>query len=79
MVVLLLSRSNVNDPNTVAITFELIDEFFKFIKKNSRPIHGTFDFKFLLKGIKIVLESEFEASISKVLYFIYDNFTIFPQ
>jgi len=25
MVVLLLSRSNVNDPNTVAITFELID------------------------------------------------------
>ena len=55
MVVLLLSRSNVNDPNTVAITFELIDEFFKSIKKNERPIHGTFDFKFLLKGIKIVL------------------------
>lgn len=59
MIVLLLQRSNANDPETVSISFEMIDEFFKAIKRNNRPIPGTFDYKFLLMGIKIVLESEF--------------------
>lgn len=33
----------------------MIDDFFKAIKKNDRPIPGTFDYKFLLMGMKVVL------------------------
>jgi hypothetical protein len=54
-IVLLLKKSNVNDPQTVALTFEMLDEFLKVLKKNLRPIPGTFDYKFLLMGIKTVL------------------------
>ena len=57
----------------------MIDEFFKAIKTKKRPIIGTFDYKYLLIGIKTVLESEFEMSISQVLLFIYDNFRSFSQ
>ena len=63
----------------MAIAFEMIDEFFKAIKTKKRPIIGTFDYKYLLIGIKTVLESEFEMSISQVLLFIYDNFRSFSQ
>jgi hypothetical protein len=79
MVVMLLSRANVNDPTTVALTFELIDAFFQRIKALDRPIPGTFDFKFLLKGIRLVLDSEFEASISRVLLFVYNNFGVLTE
>ena len=56
-VVILLSRTNVNDAEAIRDAFELIDSFFKFLKKNNRPIPSTFDYKYLMQGIKMVLNS----------------------
>ena len=57
-VVILLKESNVNDYDSVATTFDLFDRFFKSIKTKERLIAGTFDYMYLLQGIKIVLKSE---------------------
>lgn len=54
---ILLNNTNINDPDTVQVTFEMIDDFLLSIKKNLRYIPGTFDYKYFLEGIKIVLNS----------------------
>lgn len=47
-VMILLNNTNINDPDTVQITFEMIDGFLLSIKKNLRFIPGTFDYKYFL-------------------------------
>lgn len=47
-VAILLNKTNINEPETVQITFEMIDGFLTSIRKNLRTISGTFDYKYFL-------------------------------
>lgn len=42
-----------------------------------RSIPTTFDYKFLLQGVKVVLESDYEYNISKALIILYNHFNFF--
>ena len=42
-----------------------------------RTIPTTFDYKFLLQGVKVVLESDYEYNISKGLIILYNHFNFF--
>ena len=55
--VILLKKTNVNDSEAVDIAIEMIDSFFEFIKNNNRTIPNTFDYKYFLEGLKILLNS----------------------
>ena len=57
----------------------MIDGFLTSIRKNLRTISGTFDYKYFLEGIKIVLESEQAFSISQVLLLIYNHLYTFSN
>lgn len=56
-VVILLKKTNVNDPEAVDIAIEMIDSFFNSIKTNNRTIPNTFDYMYFLEGLKILLNS----------------------
>lgn len=76
---ILLGNTNLNDPDTVQTTFEMIDGFLNSIKKNLRYIPGTFDYKYFMEGMKTVLNSELSFSISQVLLLIYNHLSTFSQ
>ena len=75
----MLGNTNLNDGDTVQITFEMIDDFLLSIKKNLRYIPGTFDYKYFMSGMKMVLNSEISFSISQALLLIYNHLTTFSQ
>lgn len=57
----------------------LIDQFFSEITLKSRVVPSTFDYKYFLEGLKLVLESELDFSISRALILIYNHLYVFSQ
>ena len=55
----------------------LLDDCFKRLKKNKSVIPTTFDYKFLLQAMKIVLNSDYELNVSKGLIILYNHFNFF--
>jgi len=62
-VVILLKKTNINETDTLFATFDFIDEFFKALDRRNRPFPSTFDFKFFLEAIKMVLDNDLEYVI----------------
>jgi hypothetical protein len=58
LVVLLLKKTNLNEPATVEVTLNMIDSFFQTLSTRQRLIPSTFDYHFFLEGIKMVLHSD---------------------
>ena len=52
---ILFKKTNNNDQIGVVKTFDLIHLFLSSITNRSRGLPSTFDYKFLLKGMKSVL------------------------
>lgn len=75
--VMLFKKTNVFEVNSTMATLTLLDDCFKRLKKMQRAIPTTFDYKFLLQGIKAVLDSEYEYNISKALIILYNHFNHF--
>jgi hypothetical protein len=57
LVVLLLQKTNINDPVAVDTTINMINSFFISLVAHQRLVPSTFDYHFFLEGLKIVLES----------------------
>jgi hypothetical protein len=57
----------------------MVDLFFTALKTNQRPIPGTFDYKFFVEGVKLVLDSDLEFTISQVLLLVYNHYATFSQ
>lgn len=79
LVVLLLKKANLHEPETTFIAFQMVDQFLTAIKSNQRPIPGTFDYKFFVEGVKLVLDSDLEFTISQVLLLVYNHYATFSQ
>jgi hypothetical protein len=77
IVVMLVRKANVYDVRSTYIVLSILDDIFRRLRKMERAIPTTFDYKFLLSGIKIVLESEYEFNISKLLIILYNHFSYF--
>lgn len=58
LVVLLLKKTNLNDPSAVETTLNMIDSYFISLAAHQRPIPSTFDYHFFLEGLKMVLGSD---------------------
>ena len=55
-IVILFKKTNSVDQSSVIKAFDLIHLFFGSIEGRGRTLPTTFDLKFLLKGIKNILE-----------------------
>ena len=55
VVVMVVRKTNIYDIRATMATLSILDEIFKKLKKMDRAIPTTFDYKFLLQGIKVVL------------------------
>jgi hypothetical protein len=76
-VVMLVRKTNIFDNRSTMATLSLLDDIFKKLRKMERAVPTTFDYKFLLQGIKVVLESDYEYNISKALIILYNHFSFF--
>jgi len=77
IVVMLVRKANVYDVRSTYIVLSILDDIFRRLRKMEKAIPTTFDYKFLLTGIKIVLESDYEFNISKLLIILYNHFNFF--
>ena len=59
-VVLLMKKTNVNEVKETMTTLTILDDCFKRMKKTGRALPVTFDYKFLMQGFKMVLNSDYE-------------------
>lgn len=75
--VMLMKKTNIFEVNSTMATLTILDDCFKRLKKMQRSIPTTFDYKFLLQGIKVVLDSDYEYNISKALIILYNHFNYF--
>jgi hypothetical protein len=64
-ILILFKKTNSNDQVAVIKAFDLIHLFFTSIENRGRTLPTTFDLKFLLKGMKNILEGEAVFSIGK--------------
>ena len=55
-VLIIFRKTNEHDQLMVVKAFDLVNIFLESIKKRSRSLPGTFDFKLLMKAIRDVLE-----------------------
>lgn len=62
-ILILFKKTNSNDQVAVIKAFDLIHLFFTSIENRGRSLPTTFDLKFLLKGMKNILEGEAVFSI----------------
>lgn len=76
-VVMLMKKTNIYDINSTMASLSILDDCFKKLKKTQRKIPTTFDYKFLLNGIKVVLDSDYEFNIEKALIILYNHFNFF--
>lgn len=76
-IVMLMKKTNIYDYNSTMATLSILDDCFKRLKKTQRSIPTTFDYKFLLSGIKVVLDSDYEFNIEKALIILYNHFNFF--
>ena len=74
---MIVRKTNVYDVRATVHTLSILDDIFKKLRKMDRNIPSTFDYKFLLNGIKVVLESDYEFNISKALIILYNHFNYF--
>lgn len=72
-----MKKTNANDSEESYLTFECIDMLLTGITQKLRSIPATFDYKFFVDGIKIILEGEFEYAISQSLILIFHHFELF--
>ena len=55
VVVMVVRKTNIYDIRATVSTLTILDEIFKRLRKMERSIPTTFDYKFLLQGVKVVL------------------------
>lgn len=55
LVVLLMKKTNLNDPLSVETTLNLIDSYFISLAAHQRLISSTFDYHFFLEDLKMIL------------------------
>ena len=55
VVVMIVRKTNIYDVRATMATLTILDEIFKKLRKMDRTIPTTFDYKFLLQGVKVVL------------------------
>ena len=77
LVVMVVRKTNIYDVRATVGTLSILDDIFKRLRRMDRAIPTTFDYKFLLQGIKVVLESDYEYNISKALIILYNHFSYF--
>lgn len=75
--VMIMKKTNIFEVNSTMATLSILDDCFKRLKKTQRAIPSTFDYKFLLQGIKVVLDSDYEYNISRALIILYNHFNYF--
>lgn len=62
---ILLRKTNAINQTSVAKTMELIHHLFASISNRCDSLPAAFDVKYLLKGLKLILEGESSYSIGK--------------
>jgi hypothetical protein len=55
LVVILLKKTNLNDPLAVETTLNMIDSYFISLAAHQSFVPSTFDYHFFLEGLKMVL------------------------
>lgn len=74
MVVILFSKTNIYDVNTVQETFRVLNILFKAYYKLATKLPTTFDTAVFVLGLKICLQDEAALNVGKCLWFIYNQF-----
>lgn len=77
--VILLKKTNIYDFTSTIATLSILDDCFKRLKNTLRKIPSNFDYKYLLNGLKVVLDSDYEFSIEKALIILYNHFNFFVK
>ncbi|EAR90403.2 hypothetical protein TTHERM_00112530 (macronuclear) [Tetrahymena thermophila SB210] len=78
LITLIYNKTNVYDSNKTVQTFDLINSWMQFLIQNNKNIPTVFDFSFFLKGIRTVLDQDHSICLARVIWVIYNNFTLFP-
>ncbi|KAL4500572.1 hypothetical protein ABPG72_002996 [Tetrahymena utriculariae] len=78
LITLIYNKTNVYDSNKIVQTFDLINSWMQFLIQNNKNIPTVFDFSFFLKGIRTVLDQDHSVCLARVIWVIYNNFTLFP-
>lgn len=78
MITTVYSKSHCYNTLDVQKTFEIINNWLRFLSVNKKAFPTQFDYHFFMKGIKIVLIQDQVQNIAKVLSVIYNNFLLFP-
>ena len=76
-VLIVYGKADINRPLTVIKAIEFINELFTELAVNRKKIPATFNYAIFLKGLKIILESDFSFAISKAMILIYNHFNLF--
>lgn len=74
---ILLNKVNVYDTSAVLRVIEYLNLILKSFTSRRQNLPISFNYSFLFKGLRIILQSEFAMGVSCALSLIYNHFQLF--
>lgn len=71
---ILLNKVNIYDTSAVLRAIEYLNLIFKSFTNRRQPLPISFNYSFLFKGLRIILQSDFAMGVSCALSLLYNHF-----